>query len=55
MILQAIKNEVPSKKILQRIFHCDFNIWKSEYERSFELVNINFKKFLIDTKKYLDE
>ena len=55
MILQAIKNEVPSKEILQRIFHCDFNLWESKYERSFELANINLKKFLIDTKKYLDE
>lgn len=55
MILKALKNDVPPQGIAQRIFHCDFSLWKAKYAFMQKIPGINLEKFLIETKKYLDE
>ena len=55
MILKALKNDVSTKEITQRIFHCDFGLWKTKYEFIQRIPGINLERFLIDAKKYLDE
>ena len=50
MILQALKSGTPPTSIVQRVYHCSFELLQTEY---LPVIDISLESFLIDLKEYI--
>ncbi len=51
MILQGLKNDIPPLSIVQRVYHCSFELLLEEYA---DIVDLSLDQFLINLKEYVD-
>ena len=52
MILQALKNDELPASIVQRVYHCSFDLLQTEY---LPVIDMSLENFLVDLKEYIDD